>query len=67
MIQQTLIRAPSRDKGGWLAEARPLAERALAITQAAYGPDHPTVAMLQANLDLFAINQDQSVEDDSAG
>ena len=27
-----------------LAEARPLHERALAITEAAYGPDHPTVA-----------------------
>ena len=28
-----------------LAEARPLAERALAITEAAYGPDHPDVAI----------------------
>jgi tetratricopeptide (TPR) repeat protein len=27
-----------------LAQARPLAERALAIDEAAYGPDHPTVA-----------------------
>jgi hypothetical protein len=31
-------------------DARPLAERALAITEAAYGPDHPTVALLRENL-----------------
>ena len=33
-----------------LAEARPLAERALAIAEAAYGPDHPDVATGLNNL-----------------
>jgi hypothetical protein len=33
-----------------LAEARPLGERALAITEAAHGPDHPTVAIELSNL-----------------
>jgi tetratricopeptide (TPR) repeat protein len=33
-----------------LAEARPLAERALAIDEAAYGPDHPDVAIRLSNL-----------------
>jgi hypothetical protein len=33
-----------------LADARPLAERALAIDEAALGPDHPTVATLLDNL-----------------
>jgi Tetratricopeptide repeat len=33
-----------------LAEALPLAEPALAITEAAYGPDHPDVATTRANL-----------------
>lgn len=32
-----------------LSEARPLAERSLAISEAAYGPDHPEVATLRAN------------------
>ena len=32
------------------AQARPLIERALAITEAAYGPDHPTVATDLNNL-----------------
>ena len=32
------------------AEARPLPERALAITEAAYGPDHPDVATDLNNL-----------------
>jgi tetratricopeptide (TPR) repeat protein len=36
-----------------LAEARPLAERALAITEAAYGPDHPDVAIRLNNLALI--------------
>ena len=31
-------------------DARPLAERALAITEAAYGPDHPEVATVRSNL-----------------
>jgi hypothetical protein len=30
-------------------EARPLAERALAIAEATYGPGHPTVVWLRAN------------------
>ena len=33
-----------------LTQARPLAERALAITEAAYGPDHPDVATRLNNL-----------------
>lgn len=33
-----------------LAEARPLAERALAIGEASYGPNHPAVATMRANL-----------------
>jgi tetratricopeptide (TPR) repeat protein len=36
-----------------LAEARPLQERALAISEAAYGPDHPTVATRLNNLALI--------------
>jgi tetratricopeptide (TPR) repeat protein len=35
---------------GLPAEARPLQERALAIDEAAYGPDHPTVARDLNNL-----------------
>jgi hypothetical protein len=34
------------EHGRW----RPLAERALAITEAAYGPDHPDVAVRLNNL-----------------
>jgi Tetratricopeptide repeat len=55
---------PGRDEASWLldraatylqvharlAEARLLAERALAITEAAYGPDHPTVGTRLNNL-----------------
>ena len=29
---------------------RPLVERALTLTETAYGPDHPTVGTLRANL-----------------
>jgi hypothetical protein len=36
-----------------LADARPLAERALAIDEAAYGPDHPDVATDLSNLALI--------------
>ena len=36
-----------------LAEARPLAERALAITEAAYGPGHPAVGAALNNLALI--------------
>ena len=36
-----------------LAEARPLQERALAITETAYGPDHPAVATALNNLALI--------------
>ncbi len=35
------------------ADARPLAERALAIDEAALGPDHPTVAILLSVLALI--------------
>jgi len=38
---------------GQAAEARPLAERALTITEAAYGPDHPIVATELSNLALI--------------
>src|SRR6266700_916187 len=34
-------------------DARPLAERALAIAEAAYGPDHPDVAIRLSNLALI--------------
>jgi tetratricopeptide (TPR) repeat protein len=58
---------PSATDGSWLldragtylqvharlADARPLLERALAITEAAYGPDHPTVATRLNNLALI--------------
>jgi hypothetical protein len=36
-----------------LGEAVPLAERALAIDEAAYDPDHPTVRILRANLQFY--------------
>jgi hypothetical protein len=49
------------------SEARPLAERALAITETTYGPDHPIAVTLRANLDHSAVEQDQSDEDDPAG
>ena len=35
---------------GDLAGARPYYERALSITEAALGPDHPTVAVTLSNL-----------------
>jgi Tetratricopeptide repeat len=38
---------------GQLEQARPLAERALAIDEAAYGPDHSTAATIRANLTLI--------------
>ena len=58
---------PGRDDDSWLldraaaylqvharlAEARPLAERALAITEAAHGPDHPDVGVWLNNLALI--------------
>ena len=44
---------------GQLAEARPLAERALAIDQAAYGPDHPAVATLRTNLAVIVADLEQ--------
>jgi hypothetical protein len=36
-----------------LSEARPLAERALAIAEAVYGPDHPDVGAALSNLALI--------------
>ena len=48
---------------GRLADARPLAERALAITEAALGPDHPTVATCLGNLAL--ILRDLGLTDDA--
>jgi tetratricopeptide (TPR) repeat protein len=45
-----------------LAEARPLAERALAITEAAYGPDHPTAATRLNNLALILQDLGQPAE-----
>jgi tetratricopeptide (TPR) repeat protein len=58
---------PGRDEASWLldraatylqvharlAEARPLAERALAITEGAHGPDHPAVGTRLGNLALI--------------
>jgi hypothetical protein len=35
---------------GQPADARPLLERAVAIDEATYGPDHPTVAVRLSNL-----------------
>jgi len=40
-------------------EALPLLERALAITESVYGPDHPEVAMIRAN----RANGSDAVED----
>jgi tetratricopeptide (TPR) repeat protein len=45
-----------------LAEARPLAERALTITEAAYGPDHPTVAIRLNNLAIILQDLGQAAE-----
>ena len=45
-----------------LAEARPLAERALAIDEAAYGPDHPDVATRLNNLALILQDLGQPAE-----
>ncbi len=47
---------------GQPAEARPLAERALAIDEAAYGPDHPTVAIRLSNLALILQDLGQLAE-----
>ena len=38
---------------GDAAGARPLMERALAITEANYGPDHPEVANMLSNLAMI--------------
>jgi hypothetical protein len=38
---------------GELGKARPLTERALAIAEAAYGPDHPEVAIRLNNLAMI--------------
>ena len=50
-----------------LAEARPLAERALAITEAAYGPDHPDVAIRLNNLALILKDLGQPGRGPAAG
>jgi hypothetical protein len=34
-------------------QARPLFERALTITEAAYGPNHPRTVTVQRNLEAF--------------
>jgi hypothetical protein len=47
---------------GQQAEAGPLAERALAITEAAYGPDHPDVATRLNNLALILQDLGQLAE-----
>jgi tetratricopeptide (TPR) repeat protein len=44
---------------GQFADARPLAERALAIGEAALGPDHPDVGTLLSNLALILRNLGQ--------
>jgi hypothetical protein len=43
-----------------------LAEQALAIIEAVYGPDHPTTATLQANFSRLAINRNQSAGENPA-
>jgi tetratricopeptide (TPR) repeat protein len=43
-----------------LADARPLLERALAIDEAVYGPDHPTVALNNLALILRNLGQPQA-------
>ena len=35
---------------GQLEQARPSADQAMAIREAAYGPDHPTVVTIRGNL-----------------
>jgi len=47
---------------GQLAEARPLAERALAIAEAAYGADHPDVATRLTNLATILAGLGQAAE-----
>ena len=46
-----------------LTEARPLQERALAITEAAYGPDHPAVAVIRGNLSRMVREADAAKGD----
>lgn len=60
-----MLRSPSRDTIAMdhvkaradssceVATARPLAERALHVTEATYGPDHPTVGTRLDNLALL--------------
>jgi hypothetical protein len=48
---------------GLAGEARPLAERALAIAEAALGPDHPDVATRLGN--LATILRDLGLADDA--
>ena len=45
-----------------LAEARPLAERAVAIDEAVYGPDHPEVAIDLSNLATILLDLGQLAE-----
>ena len=45
-----------------LAEARPLAEQALTITETSYGPDHPDVAIRLNNLALILRDLGQLTE-----
>jgi tetratricopeptide (TPR) repeat protein len=45
-----------------LAEARPLAERALTITETAYGSDHPDVAIRLSNLGIILRDLGQLAE-----
>jgi tetratricopeptide (TPR) repeat protein len=47
---------------GQAAEARPLAERALAITETVHGPDHPDVATRLNNLALILQDLGQAAE-----
>jgi len=46
-VHMSAILTPPRRCSWDPAEARPLAERALAITEATYGPVHPTTAAFE--------------------
>ncbi len=52
---------------GRLGEARPLSERALAITEAVYGPDHPIVGTDLSNLALILRDLGEPFIDGSVG
>ena len=52
------VPSPAYVASEYVAAGWPLAERALAITEAAYGPGHPTVAVLGSNRAVLAQETD---------